>query len=53
MMEPAQYLMGFLMDPYQTLNLETDTSLLCIDELQRRGHRVFWLETANLDLVNG
>jgi len=33
----------FVMDPYETLNLETETSLLLMDELLARGHRVFWL----------
>ena len=47
----------FLMDPYETLNLETETSLLCMDELMARGHRVYWLEERDLflsgDIVKG
>lgn len=52
-MNQLSYAIGFLMDPFATLNLATDTSLLCMDELLVRGHRVFWLEQADLDLVSG
>lgn len=40
----------FLMDRYESLNLETETSLLCIDELTARGHRVYWLAESALSL---
>jgi glutathione synthase len=40
------------MDPYSTLNLDTETSLLCMDELLKRGHEVFWLEQDKLSLRN-
>jgi len=40
----------FVMDPYETLNLETETSLLLMDELLDRGHRVFWLEQRDVFL---
>jgi glutathione synthase len=40
------------MDPYPTLNLDTETSLLCMDELIKRGHQVFWLEQDKLSLRN-
>ena len=40
------------MDPYPTLNLETETSLLCMDELIKRGHQVYWLEQDKLSLRN-
>ncbi len=43
----------FLMDPYASLNLETETSLLCMNELMARGHRVYWLEETGLYLTNG
>jgi len=43
----------FLMDPYETLNLDTETSLLCMDELMARGHQVYWLEQSDLHLANG
>lgn len=34
----------FLMDPQPTLNLETETSLLLMEELLSLGHEVFWIE---------
>ena len=37
---PAKFL--FIMDPYETLNLETETSLLLMQELIDRGQAVFW-----------
>ncbi|MDT8447267.1 MAG: hypothetical protein RRB13_10295 [bacterium] len=43
----------FLMDPFASLNLETETSLLFMEELLRRGHRVFWAEARGLCLDNG
>ncbi len=42
----------FLMDRYETLNLDTETSLLCMDELMARGHGVYWLEQSDLFLSN-
>ena len=46
----APHKVCFLMDPYHTLNLATETSLLCMDELMQRGHQVFWLEQDKLSL---
>lgn len=40
----------FIMDPYDTLNLETETSLLLMKELLLRGHQVFWSEQSALSL---
>ncbi len=40
----------FLMDPYSSLNLETETSLLIMQELKDRGHAVFWAEANALYL---
>lgn len=40
----------FIMDPYESLNQETETSLLLMDELLERGHQVFWLEPDKLSL---
>ncbi|MBT4162425.1 MAG: glutathione synthase [Gammaproteobacteria bacterium] len=48
----GQQTIAFLMDPYETLNLATETSLLLIDELITRGHDVFWLEADDLVLRN-
>lgn len=49
-MSSPVYNLCFLMDPYETLNLDTETSLLCMDELIARGHRVFWLQQEDLSL---
>ncbi len=38
------------MDPEETLNLETETSLLLMQELLRRGLHVYWLQTEDLAL---
>lgn len=46
------YKIGFLMDPYETLNLVTETSLLLMDELMARGHAVYWVEQDQLSLLN-
>lgn len=43
----------FVMDPYATLNLATETSLLLMRSLITRGHRVWWTELADLSLENG
>lgn len=40
----------FLMDPYESLNFATETSLLLIGELLMKGHKVFWLEMDGLSL---
>jgi len=40
----------FLMDPYDTLNLETETSLLLMDELKQKGQQVYWIEPHALHL---
>ncbi|MBE9536872.1 MAG: hypothetical protein IMF07_06790, partial [Proteobacteria bacterium] len=39
-------------DPYDTLNLETETSLLLMDELKQKGHDVYWIEPDVLHLLN-
>jgi len=44
------YSFGFLMDPTETLNLETETSLLLMEELLSRGHKAYWFEVAGLAL---
>jgi glutathione synthase len=41
------------MDPFEQLNLVTETSLLCMEELLSRGHGVFWIEQPQLSLING
>lgn len=43
----------FLMDPYETLNLQTETSLLIMQELLARNHQVYWLERSAMYLVQG
>ena len=45
--------LGFLMDAHETLNLDTETSLLLMDELMRRDHAVYWLEQGEIGLDNG
>jgi len=40
------------MDPYDTLNLETETSLLLMAELKQKGHAVYWIEPDVLHLLN-
>jgi len=47
---PAKFL--FVMDPYETLNLETETSLLLMQELIERGQGVYWLQQEDLSLVH-
>ena len=47
---PAKFL--FIMDPAETLNLETETSLLLMQELIRRGHGAYWLQQEDLALVH-
>jgi len=40
----------FWMDPYQSLNLQTETSLLMMGSLLDKGHQVDWLEIEGLGL---
>lgn len=40
----------FIMDPVETLNLATETSLLFMEELLTRGHKVLWAEVGDLIL---
>lgn len=47
--QPLKFL--FLMDPYDSLNLETETSLLLMDELRQKGHKVYWIEPQDIHLV--
>jgi glutathione synthase len=42
----------FVMDPLETLNLETETSLVLMQDLIRRGHCVYWLQQEDLALVH-
>lgn len=42
----------FLMDPVETLNLETETSLLLMQELLSRGQGVYWLQLEDIALKN-
>ena len=48
---PAHFL--FIMDPYETLNLETETSLLLMQELIERNQGVYWLQPGSLSASNG
>jgi len=47
---PPSYQFLFIMDPYPTLNLETETSLLLMGELLSLGHMVYWTEASQLIL---
>ncbi len=51
-MESKLFKFLFLMDPYDTLNLETETSLLLMDELKQKGHSVHWIEPPSLYLLD-
>lgn len=42
----------FVMDPAETLNLKTETSLLLMQDLIERGHEVFWIQQEGLALVH-
>jgi glutathione synthase len=42
----------FVMDPPETLNRETETSLLIMQELISRGHGVYWVQIEDLSLVH-
>ncbi len=48
MSSPLRFL--FLMDPYEALNLETETSLLLMKELIEQGQEVFWVEEEDFTL---
>jgi glutathione synthase len=48
MHQPRRFL--FVMDPFETLNLATETSLLFMEELLARGHEVLWAEVDGLIL---
>lgn len=48
MQQPHRFL--FIMDPFDTLNLATETSLLFMEELLARGHEVLWCEIDGLIL---
>lgn len=39
------------MDPAESLNLETETSLLLQQEMNNRGNQVFWLEACDIALL--
>ena len=41
----------FVMDPFETLNLETETSLVLMQELIERGQDVYWLQQEDIALV--
>ncbi len=43
----------FVMDPYATLNMATETSLLLMRSLLQRGHQVWWTEMADMILESG
>ncbi len=49
-MMAAEFL--FIMDPPETLNLETETSLLLMQELIRRGHGVHWVQQEDVWLAH-
>jgi glutathione synthase len=48
--KPAKFL--FIMDPFETLNLETETSLLLMQELIERGQSVYWVQQEDIALVH-
>lgn len=47
---PVKFL--FVMDPYENLNLDTETSLLLMQEFINRGQGVYWLQQEDLALVH-
>ena len=47
---PANFL--FVMDPLETLNLETETSLVLMQNLIERGQGVYWIQQEDLALVH-
>ena len=40
-------------DALKTINKDTDTSLLLALEAQRRGYKIYYYETENLNYING
>jgi glutathione synthase len=42
----------FVMDPFESLNLETETSLVLMQDLIERGQGVYWLQQEDLALVH-
>lgn len=42
----------FVMDPFETLNLETETSLVLMQDLIERGQGVYWLQQEDIALVH-
>ena len=40
-------------DKLKTINKDTDTSLLLALEAQRRGYKIYYYETENLNYING
>jgi glutathione synthase len=47
---PVRFL--FVMDPAETLNLDTETSLLLMQELIGRGQSVYWMQQEDIALVH-
>jgi glutathione synthase len=47
---PTKFL--FVMDPLETLNLETETSLALMQSLIERGHGVYWVQQGDIALVH-
>ena len=47
---PTKFL--FVMDPFETLNLETETSLVLMQDLIERGQGVYWLQQEDIALVH-
>ncbi len=50
LMPGANWRFLFIMDPFETLNLETETSLLLMEELLKRQQEVYWTEVGGLAL---
>ncbi len=50
MLTPTRFL--FIMDPFETLNLETETSLVLMQDLLERGQGVYWLQQEGVALVH-
>ena len=44
--------MAFVMDPIQGIDIEKDTTFLLMREAQRRGHRVLYVDPADLGVVD-
>ena len=45
--------MGFVMDPLESIDIEADTSFVLMFEAQRRGHRVCFIDPADLGVEAG